>query len=148
MEHIEIMAPVGSWESLSAALQGGADAIYFGVAKLNMRSRSANNFAPEDLPEIVRICREAGVKTYLTLNITLFGEDIDDARKALQAAKDAGVDAVIASDMAVILHARAIGMDSRKGALQRGKDADIVIADRHFNVRATFVGGECVYRAQ
>ena len=138
------MSPAGSFECLQAAIQGGANAVYFGIGRLNMRSRSANNFAPEDLPEIVRICREAGVKTYLTLNITLFGEDIDDARKALQAAKDAGVDAVIASDMAVILHARAIGMEvhistqlsiSNYEALKfYAQWADVVVLARELNL--------------
>ena len=110
-EELEIMSPAGSFECLRAAIQGGANAVYFGIGRLNMRSRSANNFEREDLPEIVRICREAGVRTYLTLNITLFGEDLADARAVLDAAHEAGVDAVIASDMAVILHARAIGME-------------------------------------
>ena len=138
------MAPAGNFECLQAAIQGGADSVYFGIGQLNMRSHSANNFAPEDLPEIVRICREAGVKTYLTLNITLFGEDIDDARKALQAAKDAGVDAVIASDMAVILHARAIGMEvhistqlsiSNYEALKfYAQWADVVVLARELNL--------------
>ena len=83
------MAPAGNFECLRAAIQGGANSVYFGIGRLNMRSHSANNFAPEDLPEIVRICREAGVKTYMTLNIVLYGEDITPAHEALDAAKAA-----------------------------------------------------------
>ena len=110
-KELEIMAPAGSFDCLHAAIQGGADSVYFGIGRLNMRSHSANNFAVEDLPEIVRICREAGVKTYMTLNITLYGEDLQDARNVLDAAKSAGVDAIIASDMAVILYCREIGLE-------------------------------------
>ena len=108
---IEILAPAGSFECLSAAIEGGADAVYFGVGQLNMRSRSAANFAPEELSEVVRICRAYGVKSYLTLNIILYGEDIQPAHEALDAAKAAGVDAVIASDIAAIQYARSIGME-------------------------------------
>ncbi|MBP9998481.1 MAG: RdgB/HAM1 family non-canonical purine NTP pyrophosphatase, partial [Bacteroidales bacterium] len=100
LDRLEIMAPAGNFECLHAAIQGGADSVYFGVGQLNMRSHSANNFAPEDLPEVVRICREAGVKSYLTLNIVLYQEDLQPMREALDAAKAAGVDAIIASDMA------------------------------------------------
>ena len=105
------MAPAGSFECLQAAIQGGADSVYFGVGRLNMRSRSANNFAPEDLAEVVRICREAGVKSYLTLNIVLYPGDLEAMREALDAAKAAGVDAVIASDIAAIEYARSIGLE-------------------------------------
>lgn len=105
------MCPAGNFECLQAAIQGGADSVYFGVGRLNMRSHSANNFAPEDLSEVCRICREAGVKTYLTLNIVLYQEDLEDARIALDAAKEAGVDAIIASDMAAISYCRQIGLE-------------------------------------
>ena len=105
------MAPAGNFECLRAAIQGGADSVYFGVEKLNMRSHSANNFKMEDLEEIVRICSESGVKTYLTLNIVLYNEDLEDMRKTLQAARKAGITAVIASDMAAIIYARQIGLD-------------------------------------
>ncbi|MCQ2164156.1 MAG: U32 family peptidase [Bacteroidales bacterium] len=108
---LEIMAPAGNFECLNAAIQGGANSVYFGIGRLNMRSHSANNFAPEDLPEVVRICREHGVKSYLTLNIVLYQEDLEDARIALKAAKDAGVTAVIASDMAAISYCRQIGLE-------------------------------------
>ena len=110
-KHIEIMAPAGNFECLMAAIQGGADSVYFGVGNLNMRSHSANNFTNEDLPEVVRICKEHGVKTYLTLNIVVYQTEMEDVRKALQAAKDAGISAVIASDMAVIQMARSMGIE-------------------------------------
>ncbi len=107
----EIMAPAGNFEALTAAIQGGADAVYFGIGNLNMRSHSANNFQPKDLHEIVSICQRSGVKTYLTLNIVLYNQDLDPMREALDTAKEAGVSAVIASDMAAILYAREIGME-------------------------------------
>ena len=94
---LEIMAPAGNFECLHAAIQGGADSVYFGVEKLNMRSHSANNFKMTDLAEIVRICSEYNVKTYLTLNIALFGEDLEDMRRTLDAAKAAGITAVLAN---------------------------------------------------
>ena len=105
------MAPAGNFECLHAAIQGGADSVYFGVGRLNMRSHSANNFRPEDLAEVVRICREHGVRSYLTLNIILYPEDLADAYAALDAALEAGVSAVIASDMAAILYCRRIGLE-------------------------------------
>ena len=108
---LEIMAPAGNFECLEAAIQGGADSVYFGVGRLNMRSHSANNFKPEDLREVVRRCSERGVKTYLTLNIVLYPEDLPDAYAALDAAKAARVSAVIASDMAAILYCRQIGLE-------------------------------------
>ncbi len=111
MQQIEIMAPAGNFECLMAAIQGGADSVYFGVGNLNMRSHSANNFTNEDLKEVVRICKEHGVKTYLTLNIVVYQTEMEDVRKALEAARDAGISAVIASDMAVILMARSMGIE-------------------------------------
>lgn len=110
-KELEIMAPAGNFECLAAAIQGGADSVYFGVGTLNMRSRSANNFTPEDLPELVRICRGAGVKTYMTLNIVLYQQDLAPMREALDAAKQAGVDAIIASDIAAIQYCRSIGLE-------------------------------------
>lgn len=111
MEHLEIMAPAGNFECLQAAIQGGADSVYFGVGNLNMRSHSANNFAVEDLPEVCRICREAGIKSYLTVNITFYNEDLEPMRQLLKAAREAGVTAVIASDMAAIIEARRLGIE-------------------------------------
>lgn len=108
---IEIMAPAGNFESLHAAIQGGADSVYFGVGNLNMRSHSANNFTADSLEEIVEICNKAGVKSYLTLNIVIYDEDIPSMREAIDKAVAAGVSAIIASDMAVILYAREKGME-------------------------------------
>ena len=110
-KELEIMAPAGSFDCLIAAIQGGADSVYFGIGHLNMRSHSANNFRREDLPEIMRICRAYGIKAYMTLNITLYGEDLQAACSTLDAAKAAGVDAIIASDMAAILYCRQIGLE-------------------------------------
>ena len=110
-KELEIMAPAGNFECLMAAIEGGADSVYFGVGNLNMRSHSANNFSPEDLDEVVRICSQYGVKSYLTLNIVLYPEDMEAMREALDAAKRAGVSAVIASDMAAISYCRSIGLE-------------------------------------
>lgn len=109
--HIEIMSPAGNFECLRAAIQGGANSVYFGVGNLNMRSHSANNFAASDLPEIVRLCQESGVKTYLTLNIVIYNEDLQAVTDTLKMAKAAGIDAIIASDMAVIQQCREIGLE-------------------------------------
>ena len=108
---IEIMAPAGNFECLVAAIQGGADSIYFGVGNLNMRSHSANNFNPDDIEKIVSLCNEHGVRSYLTLNIVLYNDDIEPMKEALEAAKKAGITAVIASDMAAISYARSIGLE-------------------------------------
>jgi putative protease len=109
-EDIEILAPAGSWESLRAAVAAGADAVYFGVGALNMRSGSAANFTPDDLPKIVRIARRAGVRTRLTVNTVIYDEELDAMRALIDRAAEAGVDAVIASDQAAILYARERGM--------------------------------------
>ena len=105
------MAPAGNFECLQAAIQGGADSVYFGIGRLNMRSHSANNFAPEDLQQVCTRCRENGLRSYLTLNITLFDEDLAPMRDALDAAREAGVSAVICSDMAAIAAARERGLE-------------------------------------
>lgn len=111
MQNIEIMAPAGNFECLWAAIQGGANSVYFGVGKLNMRSHSANNFRPEDLEEVCSICRENGVKSYLTLNIVLYDEEMAAMREAVDRAKAAGISAIIASDMAVISYAHSLGVE-------------------------------------
>lgn len=98
----EIMAPVGSRESLYAAFQAGADAVYFGVGKLNMRAHSANAFTIDDLREIAELCREKGVKSYLTVNTIVYDEELDEMRRIVDAAKSAGISAIIASDAAVL----------------------------------------------
>ena len=108
---IEIMAPVGSYESLMAAIQGGAGSVYFGVEHLNMRSRSANNFSLDDLKKIVEIATTNGVKTYLTLNVEIFDNETEQMHAVLDAAKKAGVSAVIAADISVIMYARSIGLE-------------------------------------
>ncbi len=109
--YIEIMAPVGSLESLMAAIQGGAGSVYFGVEHLNMRARSSNNFTLEDLKKITQISGSHNVKTYLTLNVEVFDNESGQMQQVLEAAKEAGVSAVIASDISVIMHARAIGLE-------------------------------------
>ncbi len=108
---IEIMAPVGSYEALAAAIQAGADSVYFGVGKLNMRSASAANFTLDDLARIVRIAREAGVKTYLTVNTVVYEDEIRTVHEIIDCARREGVDAIIATDMAAILYARRIGQE-------------------------------------
>ena len=108
---MEIMAPAGNFECLRAAIQGGADSVYFGVGDLNMRSHSANNFSQEDLRSVVETCREAGVKTYLTLNIIVYDGDLGRMRALVDEAKACGVDAIIASDMAVIAYCRERGVE-------------------------------------
>ncbi|MBO7577062.1 MAG: U32 family peptidase [Bacteroidales bacterium] len=110
-QHVEIMAPVGSYESLSAAIQAGADAVYFGVGNLNMRSRSAANFTVEDLESIAGIARQHGVRTYLTVNTIIYNHEIEEMHELVQAAKAAGITAIIASDMAVITYAHSIGVE-------------------------------------
>ena len=107
----ELMAPVGSWESLVAAQQGGADAIYFGIENLNMRSKSSVNFSIDDLHTIAQWCAERGIKTYLTVNTIIYDEDIDYMHRIVDAARDAHISAIIASDMATILYARSIGVE-------------------------------------
>ena len=111
MQKIEIMSPVGSYESLQAAIQGGANAVYFGVGKLNMRSRSAANFTVEDLGRICEIAHAAGVRTYLTVNTIIYNDEIAEMHELVDAAKKAGVSAVIASDMAVITYANKVGVE-------------------------------------
>ena len=143
-KELEIMAPAGNFECLHAAIQGGADSVYFGVGNLNMRSHSANNFTPDDLPRIVEICREYGVKTYMTLNIVLYGEDLAPMREALDAAKAAGVNAIIASDMAAITYCRQIGLEvhistqlnvSNVEALRfYSQFADVIVLARELNL--------------
>lgn len=107
----EIMAPVGSWESLIAAHQGGADAIYFGIEGLNMRSKSSVNFTLEDLKTIAEWCREHGMKSYLTVNTIVYDEDVPYMRQIIDAAREAQVSAIIASDMAAIQYARQTGVE-------------------------------------
>lgn len=108
---IEVMAPAGSYESLMAALQAGADSVYFGVGKLNMRSRSSKNFSLDDLKNIAGICRDHGVKSYLTLNTIIFDAEMDEMRQAIDCASSSGISAVIASDISVMEYARQLGLE-------------------------------------
>jgi putative protease len=110
-EEIEIMAPAGSWESLAAAIQAGADSVYFGIGKLNMRSKSSSNFSNDDLRKIVTTCRENNIKSYLTVNTILYDNDINLMREIIDIAKEAQVSAIIASDVAALMYANSIGVE-------------------------------------
>ena len=110
-ELYEIMAPVGSRESLAAAINAGADSIYFGIEKLNMRAHSASTFTIEDLREIAATCDAKGIKTYLTVNTIIYGEDIEQMHEIIDAAKEAGISAVIASDVAVMTYCQKVGQE-------------------------------------
>ena len=140
----EIMAPAGSWESLRAALQAGADSIYFGIESLNMRAHSAAHFTIDDLHEIARICSEQNVKTYLTVNTIIYGEDLPLMRSICDAARQAGLSAVIASDVSVLQYCRSIGQEvhlstqlniSNIEALEFYSNfADVVVLARELNL--------------
>lgn len=108
---IEIMSPVGSYESLSAAINAGAGSVYFGVGKMNMRSRSAANFTHDDLQNITDICRQHGVKSYLTVNTIVYNDELDEVKSLLDLAKKCGVSAIIASDFAVLTYCKQIGLE-------------------------------------
>ena len=141
----EIMAPVGSRESLAAAIQAGADSVYFGIGKLNMRSHSANHFTIDDLRDIARECDEHGIKTYLTVNTIIYGEDIETMHEIVDAAHEAGISAVIASDIAVMTYCRKIGQEvhlstqlniSNIEALRfYAQFADVVVLARELNMQ-------------
>ena len=105
------MAPVGSRESLAAAIQAGADSVYFGIEKLNMRAHSASTFTIDDLRDIARLCDEHDIKSYLTVNTIIYGEDIPLVHEIIDAAKEAGISAVIASDVAVMTYCRKVGQE-------------------------------------
>lgn len=108
---VEIMAPVGSFESLSAAIQAGADSVYFGIGHLNMRSKSSRNFTLEDLKKITEICKEQSVRTYLALNTVIYDNELDEMKALVNAAKENNISAIIATDMSVIQYARKVGME-------------------------------------
>lgn len=108
---IDLMAPVGSYESLSAAIQAGANSVYFGIEKLNMRARSSNNFTFDDLHNIVDICTKANVKTYLTVNTIIYDDEIEKMQAVIDAAAEANINAIIASDIAVMSYARKKGVE-------------------------------------
>ena len=143
-EDFEIMAPVGSRESLAAAINAGANSVYFGIGKLNMRSHSANDFSIEDLKDIARICHENGLKSYLTVNTIIYGEDLATMREIIDAAKEADISAVIASDVAVMTYCREVGQEvhlstqlniSNIEALKfYAQFADVVVLARELNM--------------
>ncbi len=108
---IEVMAPAGSWEAMMAAIKAGANSVYFGVEQLNMRARQTNNFLVDDLPEVARVCKENNVKSYITLNTIIYDHDISLMRKIIDKAKEAGITAVIASDLAVMNYCRKKGVE-------------------------------------
>ena len=110
-EEYEIMAPVGSRESLAAAIQAGADSVYFGIGRLNMRAHSASTFTIDDLREIAQTCREHAMKSYLTVNTIIYGEDLPLMRQIIDAAREADITAVIASDVAVMQYCRSVGQE-------------------------------------
>lgn len=140
----EIMAPVGSRESLQAAIQAGAGSVYFGIGRLNMRAHSANTFTVDDLREIASTCAGHGIKTYLTVNTVIYDGDMADMREIVDAAREAGISAVIASDMAVIMYCRSVGMEvhlstqlniSNIEALKfYARFADVVVLARELNL--------------
>lgn len=103
---VELMAPAGNFEAMTAAIQSGADSVYFGVEQLNMRARATMNFTVDDLPEIARICGESKVRTYITLNTIIYDHDLTLVKNIIDTAKSAGITAVIAADQAVIMYAK------------------------------------------
>ena len=148
-QDFEIMAPVGSRESLAAAIQAGADSIYFGIENLNMRARSANTFTIDDLKEIARTCEEHGMKSYLTVNTIIYDNDLALMRTIVDAAHEAGISAIIAADVAVMTYARQIGQEvhlstqlniSNVEALRfYAQFADVVVLARELNLEQVAV---------
>ena len=144
LQDFEIMAPVGSRDSLSAAIKAGAGSVYFGIGKLNMRSHSANHFTIDDLREIAETCNEAGIKTYLTVNTIIYDNDMETMHEICDAAYEAGITAVIASDVAVMTYCRQIGLEvhlstqlniSNIEALRfYAQFADVVVLARELNM--------------
>jgi len=143
-EDFEIMAPVGSYESLQAAIQSGANSVYFGIEKLNMRSRSASNFNTDDLREIVRICKENHIKSYLTVNTVIYNDDLSLMREIVDTAKEVEVSAIIAADVAVMLYAYQQGVEVHLSTQLNianiealkfySKYADVVVLARELNM--------------
>lgn len=140
----EIMAPVGSRESLAAAINAGAQSVYFGIGQLNMRAHSASTFSIDDLHEIAATCHEHGLKSYLTVNTVIYGEDIETMHRIVDAAKAAQISAVIASDVAVMTYARSIGQEVHlstqlnisniEAAKFYAQFADVVVLARELNM--------------
>lgn len=144
ISEIEIMAPVGSYESLAAAIQGGADSIYFGIEGLNMRAKSSNNFTTDDLRNIANICRKNKIKSYLTVNTIIYDNDINLMHQIVDAAKAAKLTAIIASDVSVMMYAHSIGVEvhlstqlniTNTDALKfYAQFADVVVLARELNL--------------
>ena len=145
MNKIEIMAPVGSYESLMAAIQAGADSVYFGVGKLNMRSRSANNFTLDDMQRIADTAREHGVRTYLTVNTIIYDNELEEMRAVVDKAKAVGISAIIASDFAVMEYASSVGVEihastqcnisNLEAVRYYSRFADVVVTARELSLR-------------
>ncbi|MBQ9440169.1 MAG: U32 family peptidase [Paludibacteraceae bacterium] len=143
-QHIELMAPAGTWECLSAAINSGADAVYFGIESLNMRARSTGNFTTADLPRLVETCQNAGVKSYLTVNTVIYQDDLQLMRQIIDEAKRVGVSAIIASDIAVMQYCNAVGVEvhlstqlniANSEALRfYAQFADVVVLARELNL--------------
>lgn len=141
---IELMSPVGSYESLMASIQGKADAIYFGIGKLNMRSKSTLNFTLADLEKIVNICNDGGVRSYVTLNSLIYDDDLDEMRKIIDACKNAGVHAIIASDITVLNYAFSKNLEIHISTQQNisnieavrfySQFADVIVLARELNL--------------
>ena len=142
--NIEIMAPVGSYEALSAAIQAGAGSVYFGIGKLNMRSRSAKNFTLDDLRQIAEICNQNGVKSYVTVNTVIYDEEMEEMHQLLDAIKANGISAIIASDQSVIQYARQLGIEVHMSTQTNitnieavryySQFADVMVTARELNV--------------
>jgi len=144
LDEVEIMAPVGSYESLIAAIQAGAGSVYFGVEQLNMRARSSNNFSIDDLKKITELAHSKGVKTYLTVNVVVFDTELDQLHQIIDAAKEAGISAIIASDISAIVYARQVGVEVHistqvnitniEAVKFYAQYADVVVLAREMNV--------------
>ncbi len=144
MQEIEIMSPAGSFDALMAAIQGGAGSVYFGAGQLNMRARSSSNFSPDDIRRITEICREHGVKSYLTLNTIIYDEELSLMREMVDLAKDSGVSAIIASDLSVLEYARSLGVEIHistqcnitniEAVKFYAKYADVMVLARELNI--------------
>ncbi|MCD4732441.1 MAG: U32 family peptidase [Bacteroidales bacterium] len=142
---IEIMAPVGSYESLMAAIQGQADSVYFGIGYLNMRSRSSQNFTLKDLQKITEICKEHGIRSYITLNTVIFDDELEQMQSIVDAAKENGISAIIASDQSVIQYAHQVGMEVHMSTQTNitnieavkywSEYADVIVTARELNLK-------------
>ena len=143
-QNIEIMAPVGSYEALSAAIQAGAGSVYFGIGKLNMRSRSAKNFTLDDLRQLAETCNANGVKSYVTVNTVIYDEEMEEMHQLLDASKANGISAIIASDQSVIQYARRIGVEvhmstqcnitNLEAVRYYSQFADVMVTARELNI--------------